>query len=238
MSENIIPDAKTISIILPTRKRPEWLSRLIVSIIETSQNTRDIEICARVDYDDIETIETLHSFSNQIDIKISIGTRQTCHGYYWNDAWNLATGDVLQMSSDDFVYHTQGWDVEILKAINKYEDKMAFVFGSDGIQEGFIGTHFFIHKRWAEKLGYFVTMKTNVFYHDTWNDEIAKLIGRKVYLPELYFEHKHWSTHPGTRDQVHDEARQNCKDEDSIWHSTAGVRQEEADKLKELLHVE
>lgn len=233
---NNIPEAKTISIILPTRKRSENLARLINSIIETAHTIENIEICARVDSDDIETVETLHSFSNKMNIKISIGTRQQCHGYYWNDAWNLAVNDVLQMSSDDFIYHTKNWDIEILKEINKYEDKIVFVFGDDGIQHEKLGTHFFIHRRWAEHLGYFVQMKTHVFYHDTWNDELSKKIERRCYRPDLHFEHRHWSIHPGTRDSVTDEAHVKWSDDDKVWGATVGERETEALKLKELLY--
>lgn len=237
MKNNIIKEAKTISIIIPTRKRPGNLTRLIDSIIATASIIENVELCARVDSDDMETIEVLHGFSNVLDVKISIGTRQSCHGYYWNDAWNIATGDVLQMSSDDFVYHTKNWDIEILKEINKYEDKILFVFGNDGIQKGKIGTHFFIHKRWAERLGYFVQMKTNVFYHDTWNDKIAGMIGRRCYREDLYFEHKHWSiTKDRAWDQVTKDAHVHTGQEDRIWRETHKDREGESEKLKELLY--
>ncbi len=62
MQKNNISEAKTISIILPTRKRYKNLIRLMNSIINTSRFIENIEICARVDNDDIESIKALISF--------------------------------------------------------------------------------------------------------------------------------------------------------------------------------
>ena len=234
-----IPDAKTISIIVPTRKRVKDLCRLITSIIDTAQNPKDIEVCARVDNDDMDSICALISFSDRIGIKISVGTRCTKHGCYWNEAWQICTGDVLQMSSDDFVYRTKGWDVEILKEINKFDDKIVFVYGEDGFQHGKLGTHFFIHRRWAEALGVFVQMHTNVFYHDTWNDVLATRIGRRCYREDLLFEHLHWAAGKSTKDEVSREAKMKSHGDTTIWNALwqGQAMQIDEDRLRAVMNV-
>ena len=234
---NIIPEAKTISIILPTRGRSVNLIRLVESIILTTTNTENIEVCICVDHDDMESASALIPFSDKIDIKIAIGSRQKKHGFYWNRAWQLATGDVLQMSSDDFIYRTKGWDVEILKEINKFEDKMVFVYGEDGIQRGKLGTHFFIHRRWADALGEFVQMHTNVFYHDTWVDVLGTRIGRRKYRDDLLFEHMHPAARKAKQDQTHRDARKNNERDEERWKSIwqGELMQKDHDKLKGLL---
>ena len=238
MSNNNIPEAKTISIILPTRKRPKNLIRLVKSIIETSKFTENIEVCICVDRDDMESATALIPLSDRIDVKVCIGSRQTKHGTYWNRAWQQTTGDVLQMSSDDFIYRTPNWDVEILKEINKFSDKMVMVYGEDGFQRGQLGTHMFIHRRWAGALGEFVQMHTNVFYHDTWIDVLATRIGRRKYRPDLLFEHMHPAARKAPIDSVHKEARVNNVNDEGIWEANwqGEAMQKDHDKLKGLLN--
>ena len=237
--KNKIVDARTISIIMPTRKRTGNLIRLINSVLETCRCPENIEMCIRVDYDDKESALALISFSDRIGVKISIGARQKCHGYYWNDAWKLATGDVLQMSGDDFIYRTKNWDVEVLKEINKFDDKIAFVYGEDGFQHGALGTHFFIHRRWADALGFFAQMHTNVFYYDTWQDVLATKVNRRVYRADLLFEHVHWVTGKTIKDDIAKEAGEKAKGDGKIWKSLrqSEVMQKDFDKLRSLLSV-
>lgn len=235
---DMIPDAETISIIVPTRKRTKDLARLLLSIIDTAEEIKNVEICARVDVDDPESIMTLVSFADRVRVKISVGLRQVCHGNLWNDAWRICTGDVLQMSSDDFVYRTKGWDKEVLKEINKFPDKIAFVYGEDGFQHGKLGTHFFIHKRWAEAIGGFVQMHTNVFYHDTWNDVLATKVGRRVYRPDLMFEHLHWAAGKSVRDDVTKEAKKKSHGDTAIWDANwqGPAMQQDYEKLKAVMY--
>jgi glycosyltransferase involved in cell wall biosynthesis len=234
---NIIEEAKTISIILPTRGRPENLKRMINSILITATYPENIEMCFRVDSDDIESIKTLITLSEKININIKIGTKYQCHGYYWNEAWEMASNDVLQMSGDDFVYHTKGWDVEVLKEINKYDDKMVMVYGRDGIQEGKLATHHFMHRRWHEAIGQFVQLRTKVFYHDTGNDVLATKIGRRCYRSDLYFEHLHWTSKKSELDSVGKYMRTKSGNDNIIWESKENwdALEEEAKKLRKLL---
>ena len=235
---NIIEDAKTISIILPTRKRPHHLTRLVDSILDTAKFPENIEICIRVDYDDMEAALVLIPYSNRINIKVCIGSKQACHGHYWNDAWRLSTGDVLQMSSDDFIYRTKNWDVEILKEINSFSDKMVFVYGEDGFQHGALGTHFFIHRRWADALGEFVQTHTNVYYHDTWVDVLATRINRRIYREDLYFEHVHWMAGKSEKDVIYKDKENKVLEDEAIWNSKwrSSTMQADVDKLKRLLN--
>ena len=106
--KNKIVDARTISIIMPTRKRTGNLIRLINSVLETCRYPENIEMCIRVDYDDKESALALISFSDRIGVKISIGARQKCHGYYWNGYFNcicdLGSGELYPRFSRRTLY--------------------------------------------------------------------------------------------------------------------------------------
>lgn len=235
---NIIPDAKTISIVMPTRKRPRDLNRLVSSIINTATHLENIEVCICVDHDDMESAIALIALSDRVNIKVCIVSKQQCHGEYWNSAWRQATGDVIQMSSDDFIYRTRGWDIEVLKEINKFEDKMVMVYGEDGFQHGKLATHAFIHRRWTDALGEFVQMHTNVFYHDTWIDVLSTRIGRRCYREDLYFEHMHPAARKSTEDDTHRQARTKSGGDIAKWDANwqGEAMQKDHNKLKELFY--
>ena len=235
--ENTIEKAKTISIVMPTRKRPKDLCRLVESIIKTVRYPENIEVCICVDHDDMESATALIPLSDRIDIKVCIISAQRCHGNYWNSAWRQATGDVIQMSSDDFIYRTKDWDVEVLDEINKFSDKMVMVYGEDGFQHGKLATHMFIHRRWTDALGEFVQMLTNVFYHDTWIDVLATRIDRRKYREDLYFEHMHPAARKSAQDETHRQARTKSGGDEAKWETNwqGELMQKDHDKLKGLL---
>ncbi len=142
------------------------------------------------------------------------------------------------MSGDDFVYRTKDWDVEILNEINKYNDKMVFVYGEDNLQHGQLGTHFFIHRRWAEVLGYYIQTRTNVFYQETWHDALATMIDRRCYRRDLIFDHKHWSKGTHVRDKVTLELQADShknEGDNKLWSYSWNDLRDDAEKLKGLL---
>lgn len=223
-----------ISIIMPTRNRPVNLRRLFQSLIDTCDNVNNIEICLRIDNDDILTETATSEFSN-LNIKITKGNRSVNNSNYWNDAWRSSTGDILMMCGDDFIFRTQDWDKVIEDTFNESNDKIMFVFGEDGIQHGNLGTHAFVHKNWCDVLGYFCIPIFNVYYYDTWNDELSKTIGRRVYLPNLYFEHAHHCVGKATYDENYQSCDSKNTYDQQIWDRTGGLRSLESKRLMDYI---
>ena len=79
----------------------------------------------------------------------------------------------------------------MLDVFDGYPDRIVFVHGRDGIHDASFGTHGFIHRRWVDTVGYFVPPYFSSDYNDTWLNEVANALGRRVYLPGLYTEHMH-----------------------------------------------
>jgi glycosyltransferase involved in cell wall biosynthesis len=222
---------KKISILLPTRNRPDMVERLLVSIIDTAKNPPYIEISARTDVDDNLTAPVFFQFRKKIAIRNKVGDRSAIHGDYWNDAWRNSTGGIVMMVGDDFIFRTKGWEAEVRKEFDKFPDGIVLVFGEDGIQHGNIATHAFISRRWTDILGYYVPMQFNVFYHDTWLTDLAQRLGRKVYRPDLVFEHNHHSV-GGKVDAVTLEMKERSKNDAEIWAATEPIRVADAEKLR------
>jgi len=223
-----------ISAIMPTCNRPSNLIRLFDSVIETIADKDNFEFALRLDNGDDESVAAIDKYRGRLNFVFCVGDKAKKHGTYWNDAWKIATGEIYMMLGDDFVFHNKGWDDEVRKEFLKYEDRILFLFGEDGIQHGDIGTHAFIHKNWTDALGYFASMEFNVYYHDTWNDDISRRVGRRVYRPDLFFEHMHHDK-GAPYDDVYKNMMAKTGNDRQIWESTGEKREEEANKLRRIM---
>jgi hypothetical protein len=205
--------------------------------LETTKRLDLLEISARIDEDDHLSIPVLENYHNMIGLVTTIGLpKQPHHGAYWNDACFAATGELLTMIGDDFAFRTPGWDEEIRKEFNRFPDRILFVFGNDGVQQnGYIGTHGTIHRRWVDTLGYYVPMQFVAYCHDTWLDDIAKRCGRRIYRPDLYFEHLHYCVGKSVKDDNYRRMEDRLVDDIKLFNELAGVRKADAEKLKRIM---
>lgn len=217
-----------ISILVPTRKRPEKLRRMIRSVRATALN--DVEILCYVTHDD-------DSYDGQsFDATIIRGPRML-HSDLWNALLPHAHGDILQQTADDVVYRTPAWDRYTEDAFTAVEDRILLIHGHDcsGNGENF-GTLPFVHRRWVEVLGYFTGPGFSNDWSDTWPNDVANMIGRRKYLP-LVFEHVHWMYGKSEKDETYQELDTLRRSENTtaFYNSRIAERQADADKLRAVM---
>jgi glycosyltransferase involved in cell wall biosynthesis len=225
-----------ISILLPTRKRAANIVRLFNSILRTAIDFDKLEISLRLDEDDTITPAIINLYKDsKLNFRTIKGPCPDNNGDLWNDAWKNATGELYMMCGDDFVFRTEGWDLAIRAEFEKVPDRILFVFGRDGIQEGFIGTHGVIHKNWTDCLGYYAPMQFAAYCHDTWLSDIAKKLKRFIYLPHLYFEHMHYCNKKAEIDENYTRMNDKYLADLELWRNLERVRIEEANKLRKVM---
>jgi len=219
-----------ISLLLPTRRRPNSLIRLYASAMMTADNPEDIEIIAYVDYDD-------NSYMG-----IQLPRLDIIHGERlriaeaWNKCWEGCNGEYLGLVGDDVIFKTKGWDTKVLEAFEQVEDKIAFVYGDDGSLQGkTFGTHGFIHQRWAVTVGYFVPPQFSANMVDRWLNEVAEALGRLRYI-DISMEHLHHAFNKATFDQTYEDAQIKFPENERLWEETKDKRLQDILKLKERLH--
>jgi hypothetical protein len=140
------------------------------------------------------------------------------------------------MIGDDFVFRTNDWANKVISIFEQSKDKILLVFGEDGIQHGSIPTHAIIHRKWVETVGYYCYSKMGNYYHDTWFGDVSELIGRKVYVPNLYFEHMHFSVNKSKYDENYNRAQENIQKESELYHGIFNQeRLSNAIKLKSVM---
>lgn len=216
-----------ISLLVPSRGRPDSLCRLLNSIERTTWG--EWEIVVRLDTDDPRAGE----YPLGPRLRQLRGPR-TVLSRCWNECAEAASGDVLWHGGDDVVFRTLGWDEIVCGGFPA--DGIAFVHGHDLSPNGhWLGTHGFLTREWVEIVGRFVPPHFASDYNDLWLVEVADAIDRHVYVP-IVTEHMHPDFGKGPRDQTHLERieRHVAGDMDSLYRTPELVaeRRAEADRLK------
>lgn len=219
-----------ISVLLPSRGRPTNLARLIGSAKDTADT--EVEFVVYADDDDPETAKMGEGLGAKVVVGLRIVLSET-----WNRCFEQSSHDLLMHCGDDIIFRSPGWDTEVAKAFEQYPDRILLVHGDDGAWGDRFGTHSFIHRRWAETLGYFVPPYFSSDYNDTWLNDVANMLGRRVYLPQVITEHMHFAFGKGPLDQTHQERLERHRQDgvDALYARLAHERQQDAAKLRAVM---
>jgi hypothetical protein len=161
-----------ITILTPSRGRPQYAERMIKSAIQTAG--MPIEIKLYLNDDD----PTLGQYKDNIDsLLYTVGPNQST-SYSWNLMAQEAKNDILFLVGDDCHFTTNNWGNLILTAFDCYPDKIACVYPRAPSVSKHKSPHFCLHKNWINSLGYFLPPYFYHWYVDTWVAYIARKLGR------------------------------------------------------------
>ena len=222
--------ATVISLLCPTRGRSANVRRFATSARQTAQDR--VEIVFYVDDDDLGTLAAV----DEVEGVAVIGPRIVL-SECWNRCAQAANGQILGHMGDDIVFHTPGWDHIVRGAFEAHEDRICFVHGRDGLQDERLGTHGFLHRKWVDAVGYFCPPYFAHDCNDTWLTEVADLIGRRVYLPDLHTEHLHPDAGKAELDDTYREHAEAGQRDNvaELYASLAPERQGDARKLRAVM---
>jgi hypothetical protein len=235
-----IPEYKSdtkISLLIPTRGRPDNIIRLLKSLHETSHVMPNV-VC-RIDDDDEDSRSALHQLvAAGADVSYQIGNRETMTKY-WNDIARATSSDILMFAADDICFRTKGWDSLVRRTFDEHPDKMIFVHGDDGHWGNQFGTHGFLHRKWVDALGYVLPPYFSSDFGDTWINDIANSLGRRVFLPILT-EHMHPLWGKAKLDKTYQERLERGEKDGvrELYVSLAHKRKEDAEKIKAAILAE
>ena len=217
-----------LSIIFPTRNRPENLVRFHKSLVDTC-NTMP-EVVVYVDDDDKVSIPV----ADKLGFKYSQGPRHALSQCY-NEASALATGDLLMYGGDDLVFRTPNWDVIV--ADEFAQRKIILVHGDDqchGTTRA--ATHGILHRKWVEATGYFVPPYFESWF-DMWLTDIANELNVRVCLPFIN-EHMHFTVCKAEYDKTYSDAKYKQYEDKRIYPTLTSQRQAYKNRIKRLIKQE
>ena len=228
-----------ISLLTPTRDRPDNIVRFIDSVVDTISNDNYIEILFYVDYDDINTTRIINNYcvklTKKIEIKSMCDVKENWYNKWWNFLWKMATGDVFMQCGDDLIFRTKNWDNVIADEINKYNDKMVVINPNDGSCDSHKrATHPILTKEWCDAVGYFVPGIFAGAMNDTWITDISKRVNRLVYLDEVLIEHMHPDFGKAPNDIVYEKQKNMAVDNNvfELFDKTEDKRNDDIKKIK------
>lgn len=190
-----------ISLLVPSRGRPDQLIEMWHTAIETADDVDDLEMIIRVDEDD-HSYDFLRSRGARGQIRWVAGPRILMSDL-WNETWKIARGDIFMHCADDIRFRSPGWDLRVKYQFDKIPDRIAFIHGRDGVHDESLGTHGFLSREWTDVVGTFLPPYFSCDYNDTWLDDVAREINRKIFDGEIFTEHMHPAVGKGPMDQTH-----------------------------------
>lgn len=229
-----------ISILCPTRGRPHNVDAMMSSVFGTAAKPHNVEVVLYLDDDDgtrsrtCEVIDDYLAFGHRVWV---VEGPRIILSETWNRCAAAARHEVLAHSDDDVLYRTHGWDDLLRAAFETYPDRIAFVHGRDGIHDARFGSHGFIHRRWVDAVGYFVPPYFSSDWNDAWLNEVAEMLGRRHFIPELYTEHMHPAVGKAPLDRTYEErfVRHAADNVDALYASLAHERVADAEKLRRVM---
>lgn len=226
-----------ISILVPTRKRPQRLKEMIDSALLTTFSKDAIEILAYVTYDDssydglIQELEDLYPL-----LRFYRGPR-VVFSALWNKLVPHALGNIFMLCADDVLFRTPDWNVVVENAFDDFPDKILCAYGDD---VGPNGKHFatlpFVSRKWVETIGYFTPDGYSADFCDSHVQDVADMIGRKRLLP-IVTEHAHWIWGKAEKDETYREniVRNERDNNAKLYTERLWERKRDAEKLWEVM---
>lgn len=226
-----------ISVLCPTRKRPQNMHKLCSSLYDTADNPQQIELIFYIDSDDEQSVSMFDLLDSKYENISYVSGERIVLSQMWNECWKVAKGEIYFHCGDDIIMRTPGWDTEVINKFNQYEDHIMFVHGNDLYHPfpGF-GTHGFIHRNWTDTVGYFVPPYFSSDYNDTWLNEVSDMIMRHFSVP-IITEHMHFVVNKSEIDETHRDRLIRHKNDnvDALYRSLHHERVSDAEKLQEFI---
>lgn len=178
-----------ISIIHPTRSRPEKSLSTIQKWIDISSKTQQIEIIYGLDVDDPfleEYKKQKIKWNSFINRSLCIG-RNTCAVQAINKAAEISNGNILIVVSDDTECFDD-WDRVLVECV---EGKTDWIMKcQDGTQPWLI-TMPVMDRAYYNRFGYIYHPSYRHMYCDTELTTVADMIGRKIVSTLMFFHNYH-----------------------------------------------
>lgn len=176
-----------ISLLCPTRGRPNRAMQFLNSVLETQTNNN--EIIFGLQSDD----PMLKNYPKEIHDRAMIFEPSTTV-YYWNQMAQASKGNLLTLIADDVIMRTPGWDAKFETVSSLYLDGIYLITTQDGRSHGnppenLPTPHPTITRKWFDTLGYFTFPGLFHYYADTWNSSIARRLDRQVNMYDIMWEH-------------------------------------------------
>lgn len=183
-----------ISIIHPSRSRPEMANITIGRWLKRADNPSEIEYLLSLDKSDHCKDDYIAPYHTQVLVNDNSSAIEAI-----NVATKQAKGNLLIVVSDDFDCPMH-WDKLLLEALDGKED---FIVKTQDGQQDWICTLPILDRKYYERFGYVYNPSYRHMFADTEFTHVAHMLGRVIDLP-ISFPHLHYTTGSMTKDAINE----------------------------------
>jgi hypothetical protein len=198
----------TLSLIVPTRRRPAALARLLDSLAATARRPEAVEVVLVVDADDPASAAARHPALTVRPVIVPPGRTM---GQLNQAGYAVSRGEVVMLLNDDVVARTPGWDDAIRACFDDCPDGVLLVHVNDTLMRRELCTFPAVSRRFCELAGgvcpeLYERYRIDDHIEDVFNLLIAAGERRTVYLPDVVFEHLNGVVMPEGHREYHADA--------------------------------
>ncbi len=190
-------DRPDLSLIVPTRNRPEPLRQFLTSIQRTAKRPDRLEVILVIDDD--ATCET--SGFPRLKIWQTIGPPGRTMGELNRAGYAASHGEHVMLLNDDVVVRTNGWDRTVLACFERFPDPVALVHVNDTLIRDYLCTFPILSRAYCELIGGICPTEYERYRIDDHIEDVFNILAflgvrRTIYLPDVIFEHCNSVNHP------------------------------------------
>ncbi|MBY0456418.1 MAG: glycosyltransferase [Gemmataceae bacterium] len=185
------------SLIVPTRRRPDQLRRMLDSVARTAHHPEHLEIVLVIDSDDLKSRVT----HPRLSVKCVIGPHGRTMGELNNAGFEASTGAFVMLLNDDVIVRTRGWDAVARRCFAKFPDPFVLLHVNDVLMRDNLCVFPLTSRAFYELAGGVCPPQYQRYRIDDHIEDVFNLLGllgerRVVYLPGVVFEHDNATPHP------------------------------------------
>src|SRR5262249_47778852 len=120
--------SEVISLIVPTRQRPDRLRRLLASLADTTARPEALEVILVIDSDDADSLQVTEDRLASKHVVVPSGQTMGALNMAGYDA---SRGRYLMLLNDDVIARTPGWDNAVRSCFAAYPDEILLVHVND-----------------------------------------------------------------------------------------------------------
>jgi glycosyltransferase involved in cell wall biosynthesis len=221
---------KKISLLLPTRGRPDLVERFLRSVVAQSTRPDLIEVILCVDEDDVESHGIVF---DELAPKLVVVPRQTM-GAYNTECLRQASGEITIAVNDDVVVRTKGWDEKVRELDARYPDGIYLGYSNDLFKGPKLCTFPILSSKTCSVLAepYPAVYKgafIDVHLMDIFRRLEKRGYARICYAADIVFEHVHYRNNPDALDATYSDRLR--FGDDLTFIGLVDARRLEADRL-------
>lgn len=223
-------DRINLSLLLPTRARPQRLKQFLDSAYQTALHPENIEIVLFIDDDD----NTMRDFEyKKLKIKKLIQPRNTM-GFYNTACFEVSEGEIVIAVNDDVLIKTLSWDKKIVDFHRMQPDPIYLAYPNDLNKKGKLSTFPILSRDTCKALqAVFPTAYKGSFLDLHLYDIFMRLkklhLHRVFFLKEIVFEHLHFRNKKATIDETY--KHRDRLGDDGTFISLTQLRKQEVNRL-------